>query len=225
MCCSARDPALPKGHWLSHDNALSQHPNRHLQDTPEYLSIQDVNYKNPKTKIQRMVKNKEIFPITKGLYETIEHINPFYLADPIYSPSYISFDSALAYYDLIPEAIYVVSSATYDKKKSKIYTTPFGRFIYRDIPKGAFAFGVNIISENGYTYRIALKEKALLDKLYTIKPVKNMKEMKELLFEDLRIDEYLFMELDFEFIIEIASLYHSNTLLTLKKYIKKIKMS
>lgn len=27
-------------------------------------------YSNKKTKIQRMVKNKEIYPIAKGLYET-----------------------------------------------------------------------------------------------------------------------------------------------------------
>ena len=36
-----------------------------------------------------MVKNKEIFPIAKGLYETNEHVDPFYLANSIYAPSYI----------------------------------------------------------------------------------------------------------------------------------------
>ena len=43
-----------------------------------------------------------------------------------------------------------------------------------------------------------------------------------LLFDDLRIDEELFLKLDFNFIIRIAPLYHSNTLLTLVKYIKKL---
>ena len=66
-----------------------------------------------------MVKNKQIFPITKGLYETNEHVNPFYLANPIYSPSYISFETALAYYDLIPERVYMIKNATFKKKKRK----------------------------------------------------------------------------------------------------------
>ena len=43
------------------------------------------------------------------------------------------------------------------------------------------------------------------------------------LFDDLRIDEDSFLELDFEFILNIAPLYHSNTLLTLVKYIKELK--
>ena len=64
-----------------------------------------------------MVKNKEIFPITKGLYETNEHVDPFYLANPIYAPSYISFETALSYYDLIPERVYMIKSATFKKRK------------------------------------------------------------------------------------------------------------
>lgn len=57
--------------------------------TYEILKEELKNYKNPKTKIQRMVKNKEIFPIVKGLYETNELVDPFYLANLICAPSYI----------------------------------------------------------------------------------------------------------------------------------------
>lgn len=87
--------------------------------TYEILKEELKDYKNPKTKIQRMVKNKEIFPITKGLYETNEHVDPFYLANSIYAPSYIyiSFETALSYYDLIPEIVYMIKNATFKKRK------------------------------------------------------------------------------------------------------------
>ena len=88
--------------------------------TYEILKEELKNYKNPKTKIQRMVKNKEIFPITKGLYETNEHVDPFYLANPIYAPSYISFETALSYYDLILERVYMIKNATFKKRKKDL---------------------------------------------------------------------------------------------------------
>ena len=71
-------------------------------------------------------------------------------------------------------------------------------------------------------YKIATKEKALCDTLYSKYPVRSIIDLKVLLFNDLRIDEELFLKLDFNFIIKIAPLYHSNTLLTLVKYIKKL---
>ena len=65
-------------------------------------------------------------------------------------------------------------------------------------------------------------EKALCDTLYSKYPVRSISDLKILLFEDLRIDEEMFNNLNFEFIKKISTLYHSNTLLTLNKYIKEI---
>ncbi len=166
-------------------------------------------YKNPKTKIQRMVNNKEIYPIAKGLYETDINVNPFYLADPLYSPSYISFETALSYYDLIPERVYAITNASFDKKKKKQYNTIFGLYTYQDVPKDVFTYGVEIISENGYTYKIAKKEKALLDMLYKLKPINNIKEMRELLFENLRINEIVLDSFDKKLVNDLSDLYHS----------------
>ncbi len=76
-------------------------------------------YASPRTKLSRMVKKGEIFPIIKGLYETEKSTPGFLLAGSIYGPSYISFEYALSFYGLIPEAVYTVTSATFEKKKSK----------------------------------------------------------------------------------------------------------
>ena len=67
---------------------------------------------------------------------------------------------------------------------------------------------------------IASKEKALLDMLSIISPRNNKKELLDLLFEDLRIDEVIFDELDKSKLIELCDLYPSKTLHLLKKYIK-----
>ena len=54
-------------------------------------------------------------------------------------------------------------------------------------------------------------------------PVRTIKDLKVLLFEDLRIDEDEFYKLDFEFIKDIANDYHSNTLYVLVKLINEEK--
>jgi len=182
------------------------------------------SYKNPKTKIQRMVKNKEIFLIKRGLYETNINVNPFYLSDPIYSPSYISFETAMSYYQLIPESFYSITNATFGKNRKKEYRNQFGIFIYRDIPKSAFSYGVDIISIDGYTYKIAKKEKALLDMLYVSGKIDNMKEMREYLFSNLRINEMVLDTLDKELIFELSKLYHSRNIDMFQNMLRKDKL-
>ena len=91
-------------------------------------------YGNPKTKLGRMVKEGIYTQIIKGLYETDAKTAGYLLAGSIYGPSYLSFDFALSYYGIIPEAVHVITCATFDKKKKRTYDTPFGHFSYRDVP-------------------------------------------------------------------------------------------
>lgn len=175
--------------------------------TTNELELELKEYANFNTKISRLVRENKLFKIKKGLYETNNNINPFYLSNIIYGPSYISFQTALAYYDMIPERVYVITSATSNKHKSKEYKNEFGTYLYKDVPLAAYPFGIERIEENGYCYFIATKEKALCDMIYEYKPVFSMKEMNELLFEDLRIDEEKFNDLNMELLIKLASLY------------------
>ena len=75
--------------------------------------------------------------------------------------------------DLIPETVYTITCATFEKKKKKRYETMFGTFIYRDVPSGAFPLELKVVQEKEYFYRIAEPEKALCDKLYTMHPAAN----------------------------------------------------
>lgn len=179
------------------------------------------SYSNPYSKIRQLVKNKKLFPIIKGLYETDSNISGSYLAQVIYGPSYLSFEYALSFYGLIPEAVYTYTSATYNKRKSKIYYTSFGTFTYKDVPKSIYKYGIKIIEENGYQYFIATKEKALCDKLYSLKTLKNQKELEYMLFNDLRIDEDQFNKLNKDEIFFIAKKYKNNNVELLSKYLSR----
>ena len=169
-------------------------------------------YGSPKSKLSRMAKSGEYFPITKGIYETDRHTPAYLLAGSIYGPSYISFEYALSFYGMIPEAIYTVTSATFEKKKKKKFETVFGTFTYRDIPSDAFPLGNRLLQEGDYFYRIAEVEKALCDQLYTVSPLPNTKELFLHLTENLRIEESELKKLDTIKVCEYSAVYHSTNI-------------
>lgn len=179
------------------------------------------DYASPKTKLSRMVQAGECIQVVKGIYETDRTVPPYLLAGSIYGPSYISFEFALSYYGLIPEKVYAVTSASFEKKKRKKYVTPMGVFTYRDIPSDAFPYHIRVMREGDYWYRIAEPEKALCDMLYTLKPVRNAREMHEMLFEDLRIDAKEYQKLNVDIIIELSEKYHSTTIKKLASMLRR----
>lgn len=189
--------------------------------TTNELIIQYVDYSDPLGKIHREAKNGNLIPIIKGLYETDGNTPGHYLAGSIYGPSYLSFEYALAYHGLIPERVHTFTNATYNKSKTKKYSNGFGLYTYRDIPKKAFPFEVVSYIENGYSFVIASPEKALCDRLYIAPPQTSMKRVKTLIFEDLRIEEEDFDNLDFNKILFLSELYHSTNIKLLKKIIMK----
>lgn len=179
-------------------------------------------YGSPKSKLSRMAERGECFPITKGLYETDPNVPPHLLAGSIYGPSYISFEYALSHYGLIPEAVYAVTCATFEKKKKKKYETPFGTFTYRDVPSKAFPLGIRLVQEGDYFYRIAEPEKALCDQLYTISPVPNAKALMRLLAEDLRIEEAGLRKLDAGKVCKYSETYHTMNVKKLCSLLRRI---
>lgn len=166
-------------------------------------------YVNPSAKIGRLVKDGDLTPIIKGLYETDRAVPGYYLANVIYGPSYLSFEYALAWHDLIPEAVFTFTSATCGKRRKKLYDTPFGVFTFRDVPVAAFPYGTELHEEDGRAFMIASAEKAVCDQLYSCSPCSNRNELRQLLFEDLRIDETAFRDADLNEMSELAGLYQT----------------
>jgi predicted transcriptional regulator of viral defense system len=181
----------------------------------KYKDYTDIN-----GKIKRDIDNGFLFPLVRGIYETNSSIDGFLLASYIYGPSYLSFEYALSYHNLIPERVVVYTNATFNKRKSKVYQNHFGLYTYRDVPNAAFPFSVKAHEENGYAYFIASPEKALCDLLYTRKPVTSIKELKMVLFEDLRINKDMFEQLNFDEILFLSDKYISNNIKLFRKYIE-----
>ena len=180
------------------------------------------SYANPKAKLSRMVRHGECFPITKGLYEMDRNVPGYLLAGSIYGPSYISFEYALGFYGLLPEAVYTITCATFEKKKKKKYETVFGTFTYRDVPSAAFPLELRLMQEGNYFYRIASPEKALCDKLYTMPPASNTKELAVMLSDDLRIEELEIRKLDIVKIEMLSQRYHSTNVKKLATLMRRI---
>ena len=181
----------------------------------KYKDYTDVN-----GKIKRDVDNGILFPLVRGIYETNGSTDGFLLASFIYGPSYLSFEYALSFHNMIPERVVVYTNATFNKRKTKSYQNHFGLFTYRDIPKEAFPFFVKAYEVDTYSYFIANPEKALCDMLYIKQPVRSIKEIKMLLFENLRINKEAFDQLIFEDIIFLSNKYKSNNIKYLIKYIE-----
>ena len=177
------------------------------------------NYSNKNNKISREIKKGKLFKIITGLYETDPNTPGYLLASSIYGPSYISFDFALSYYGLIPERVSTITCATFNKKKRKQYNTKFGVFTYKDVPSSVYPEEILLKQENNYSYQIATKEKALCDKLYSLKPLKNLSNLETMLFNDLRIDIEEFKKINIKKIEKLSNLYHSTNVALLLKYL------
>lgn len=112
-----------------------------------------------------------------------------YVANRIYTPSYISLHSALSFYGMIPEEVVQLTSVT--TQKTAKFENAFGTFHYQNV-KTSLYFGYELKTmQNGRGLLFATPEKALLDLLYLNPYYKTEEEM-----EELRLDED-FMQSDF----------------------------
>jgi hypothetical protein len=87
-------------------------------------------------------------------------VAPARLANQLYRPSYLSGLWALGYYDMIPEKVVWLTSAT--PRVPRRFDNSFGIFDYRNVKQKAF-FGYLTVSYGDRSIVIAEPEKALLD--------------------------------------------------------------
>lgn len=87
------------------------------------------------------------------------------IANRLYEPSYLSFEFALSYYHLIPEAAYVITSAT--TRPTRVMTSLGKTFAYHRLKKSVFT-GYEPVKVGADTVLMATPEKALIDTLYFV---------------------------------------------------------
>jgi predicted transcriptional regulator of viral defense system len=115
------------------------------------------------------VRSGKLLQLRRGLYAfpppyVGEKPLQYVVANRLARPSYISLQSALSYYGLIPEHVASVTSVT--TRRPLTSRNEFGRFLYRHI-KTDFFFGFRYwqLSQTQSAF-IATPEKAILDLLY-----------------------------------------------------------
>lgn len=151
-------------------------------------------YKSPEDKISRLEQAGKIIRLKRGLYIISPELNNSQVSTPLianhlYGPSYVSFETALSYHGCIPERTYLIKSAT--AKRKKFYKTPFGNFEYITVPVLWFAIGLQqVIVIDNYAFIIASAEKALCDLIISTPGVRfqSKKSVHAYLIEDLRMD-------------------------------------
>jgi len=131
--------------------------------------------------IKKIIRGYYIFSDLKLSEEIL-----FKIANRIYSPSYVSLESALSYYHLIPESVYGITSIS--TRKTYHFRTSIGEFIYRSLKPSLF-FGYDLIKFHEKYSKMASIEKALLDYFYLHSDIETEQD-----FESLRINKEMFFE-------------------------------
>ena len=129
------------------------------------------------TQLHRMVSRGDLLGIKRGFYMFPgTEVDEFVLASKLYSPSYVSLESALNLYGIIPDIISNVTSVS--PVTSKQINAPKGNFLYSKINKKLFfGFEAKLDPKSRLPYNVAIPEKALLDYVY-IRKIKNLSEQR-----------------------------------------------
>lgn len=153
------------------------------------------DYKRPNDKILSLKADGLIEPVKKGLYIAgrslgAERPENGLLANHILGPSYLSMESALAHYGLIPEKVFAVTSMT--TKASRKFQTHIGLYSYTNLPLPYYAFGLATVSLSKDQQAVmAIPEKALCDKIATTAGItlRSQSSARNYVFGNLRMEE------------------------------------
>lgn len=181
--------------------------------------------KKPRDKVSSLVAEGKLIRLKKGLYVFGENWRkaPLHLemiANLLYGPSCVSLEYALSSYGLLLERPSMITSLTLGD--SKLFETPLGTFEYRAISPEKFKIGIeyrDLGKEGGYF--IASKEKALVDLVYKTPHIKSLEHLRHYLFEEMRMDETIFYQLDFALLQNLAEKYNKTSIRMLLKLCQK----
>ena len=176
----------------------------------------------PMQKILDMEQKGELVRLKRGLYITANgKPNLFLVANHLYGPSYVSCESALRYYGLIPEHVESVTSVS--TLRSKEFENALGHFSYRHIPMDYYPQDVCIQTEKDVSFQIASPEKALADLVILTAGIRlrYKKEILEYLEQDLRLDMDAFYKMDAGVFERLATVSKKrNALLNIAKILR-----
>lgn len=143
-------------------------------------------YGNPRMKVSRMLAAGDLISLRRGLYLRDRTANPLALTPAIYGPSYVSYESALAWHGLIPERVEEILAATL--KRPATFDTPVGRYRYRQVPAAVFPIGIERVEDPELPWLLASPAKALCDTIARVSAVRSQNDVRAWL-QTMRISE------------------------------------
>jgi predicted transcriptional regulator of viral defense system len=184
-----REKLLPLGFFsISHiDIFFPDFDNRRLVEWQEKGYLKKI--------INKWYVFSEIEHSTESLYQ---------IANKIYQPSYVSLESALNYYNLIPEGVFRITSIS--TKKTSTFNAVIGTFSYRSINSRIF-FGYQIKQVGNIHFAMADLEKCILDFLY-LHP--NLISIGD--FESLRLNPYILSQINSELMNDYLKYFQNKSL-------------
>jgi predicted transcriptional regulator of viral defense system len=129
----------------------------------------DVNPTDVRRQLSRWTKGRHLYQLRRGLYALAPPFqkvrpHPFLIANRMVRSSYVSCQSALAYYGLIPEHVPVITSVT--TRRPARWETPLGSYEFHYIKADLF-YGYRLVDvSSGQWVFVARPEKALLDLIH-----------------------------------------------------------
>lgn len=119
--------------------------------------------------LYRWTEKNYLVKLRNGWYAFADKIESgrynFIISNLIYQPSYISLETALSFYGIIPEA--VVSTTAVTTLKTESYDNKAGNFSYRTINKNLYwGYERKYNEQLNRAYDIATPEKSIIDLLY-----------------------------------------------------------
>ena len=164
------------------------------------FSIKDIKKKFPDFDSRRLVEwqHKNYIQKLRREFYCFQERNKdeqflFLAANKIYSPSYVSMESALAYYNLIPEGVFMTKSIS--TRNTASFNTAIGDFSYNHI-KPLLFFGYRLLLNDSVAIKIAEPEKVILDYLY-LKKLNSIDDIDAIRFSEIQIKEIVdFHKLD-----------------------------
>ncbi|MDP2939170.1 MAG: hypothetical protein Q8O13_03695 [Candidatus Omnitrophota bacterium] len=152
--------------------------------------------------------------LKRDLYEFVEYgpelrIPDFYVANKLYEPSYVSLETALSIYSIIPEIAAAVTSVT--TRPTRTFRNKYGSFFYRTCKREAFS-GYSLMRYEGFKVYIADKEKSLVDFLYY-----RLRLGSSLDFAEERLNKKILKKIDWQKAFRYAKLFNQRTIESAKK--------
>jgi predicted transcriptional regulator of viral defense system len=168
----------------------------------------DEKEKTIKNSLTRWVAKKYFSRLRQGLYEFVGQARPaeipdLYIANRLYEPSYVSLETALSIYSIIPDVAAGVTSITV--RATRLFKNKYGSFFYRTCRRRAFT-GYRIMSYDGFKVNIADKEKALTDFLYY-----RLRSGYSLNFSEERLNKKILKKIDWKKVSRYAGLFNEKT--------------